>query len=256
VIVLVHGIGEHIRRYDDWAARFRKENFAFAGFDLPGHGKSDGKRGKIKNYDILYESVDHILNTARRTFPGIPVFLYGHSLGGGIVLDYMLRKKPSVRGAVITSPWLKLAFEPSKLKAIMAMTVRSVLPGLVQPSGLETIYLSHNQSVVDAYKSDPLNHDRISVGLFTGAMISARYSLDHAGELGIPTLIVHGSDDMICSPEGSRQFCSNSPKCELRIFEGGYHELHNEAFNDEVFNHIMGWIRKQLTIKKQDAVQN
>lgn len=256
IIVMVHGIGEHIRRYEKWAALFREKNFSFFGLDLPGHGKSEGRRGRIKNYKVIHETLDLMLRTTTQTFPGVPVFLYGHSLGGGIVLDYLIRKKPSLRGAIVTSPWLKLAFEPAKLKIIMAKAVKSLIPGIVQPTGLVVSHISHDQSVVDAYVNDPLNHDRISVGLFMGAMESAHNSLAHADELRTPTLVVHGSADKICSPEGSREFCSKSPRCELKIFEGGYHELHNEPFNMEVFEYIYGWIGKQLTGKKQNAIQN
>jgi alpha-beta hydrolase superfamily lysophospholipase len=243
IIVLVHGIGEHTGRYSDWAGLFRNQNFAFAGLDLPGHGRSEGRRGKIRNYSVLHEMIEILLRTASRTFPGTPVYIYGHSLGGGIVLDHLIRYKPAVKGAIVTSPWLRLSFEPAKAKLIMAALMSRLSPGLVQSSGLETIYLSHDQTVVDAYKNDPLVHDKISVGLFTGAMKSAEYCLNNASKLKIPTLIIHGSDDMICSPEGSREFCSKTSKAELKIWEGGYHELHNEPFRLEVFDYIMHWIR-------------
>jgi alpha-beta hydrolase superfamily lysophospholipase len=75
-------------------------------------------------------------------------------------------------------------------------------------------------------------------------MTAARYSLDHASELRIPTLLMHGSDDQICSPEGSREFASKSDKVEFKLWEGGYHELHNEPFRDEVFQYILNWINR------------
>lgn len=83
VIVFVHGIGEHIHRYDYWAGLFNKAGIGFAGVDLPGHGRSDGRRGHIKSYILLGEMIDILLKSCRQTFPGIPVYLYGHSLGGG-----------------------------------------------------------------------------------------------------------------------------------------------------------------------------
>lgn len=248
LIVFVHGIGEHIGRYSQWVELFRKENFAFVGLDLPGHGRSEGRRGKIKNYSVLHEMIEILLRTASRTFPATPVYIYGHSLGGGIVLDHLIRYKPAVRGAIITSPWLKLAFEPAKSKISLAAFMNRIAPGLVQSSGLDTVYLSHDQTTVDAYRNDPLVHDKISIGLFIGAMKSAEYSLTHASKLKIPTLIIHGSDDMICSPEGSREFCSKTSKAELKIWPGGYHELHNESFKHEVFDYIMSWIREHSKI--------
>ncbi|HLN55504.1 MAG TPA: lysophospholipase [Bacteroidales bacterium] len=244
VILLIHGIGEHVRRYNHWADLFRKENFAFAALDLPGHGKSDGGRGKIKKYSDVYEIIDLLIKTGSRTFPGVPLYLYGHSMGGGMVLDYTLRYKPKVKGVIVTSPWLKLSFEPPRFKMLLAQAAKSVLPGLVQPSGLNTIYLSHDSSVVDAYNNDPLVHDKISVAFFAGANSAAEFSLENASALKVPLLLVHGSDDMICSPEGSREFASKTPLAELKIWDGGYHELHNEPFREDVFKFILEWIRR------------
>ena len=96
VIVMVHGLGEHIQRYNHWADLFCSEGVGFAGVDLPGHGRSGGKRGHVRSYPILSDMIDILLNEARKTFPGIPVFLYGHSLGGGIVLDYLIDRKSVV----------------------------------------------------------------------------------------------------------------------------------------------------------------
>ncbi len=244
VIIMVHGLGEHIQRYTYWAELFRNEGMGFAGLDLPGHGRSDGRRGNIKNFAQLDEMIGILLKTCYQTFPGVPVYIYGHSLGGGFVLNYILRKSPKVKGAIVTSPWLRLSFEPSKTKVLMASVIRYILPGLVQPSGLITDHISHDESVVEKYKSDPLVHDKISVGLFFSTINAARYSLAHASELKIPTLIIHGSDDLICSPEGSKEFAGKTNMAELKIWDGGYHELHNEPFKEEVFRYILNWINR------------
>jgi acylglycerol lipase len=245
VIVLVHGLGEHIQRYSFWADLFRNEGIAFTGIDLPGHGRSDGRRGNIKNYKLLEEMINILLNSCQKTFPGIPVYLYGHSLGGGIVLDYLLRVNPRIKGAIVTSPWLRLSFEPPRIKVIMASVMKNIVPGLLQPSGLNVNHISHDADVIRKYDTDPLVHDKISVSLFHGAMNAAKYSLEHASELKVPTLLMHGSDDLITSPEGSREFASKAAKVELKIWENGYHELHNELFKEDVFKYIMSWINRK-----------
>jgi alpha-beta hydrolase superfamily lysophospholipase len=242
VIILVHGLGEHIQRYEYWSDLFRQEKIAFTGVDLPGHGRSGGKRGHIKSYRLLDEMITILLDSCRKTFPGIPVYLYGHSLGGGIVLNYLLKKNPRIRGAIVTSPWLKLSFEPPESKVLFASILKNILPGLVQPSGLNASHISHDPEVVAKYKADPLIHNKISVSLFDEAMKAAKYSLENAAELKVPLLLLHGSDDQITSPEGSREFAAKSSRTTLKIWEGGYHELHNEPFKDEVFKFIIKWI--------------
>ena len=246
VVVFVHGLGEHIQRHNAWAGLLNSNGIGFTGVDLPGHGRSDGKRGYIKSYALTEEMIDILLDAVNKTFPGTPVFIYGHSLGGGIVLDYLLRRKPDIKGAVVTSPWLKLSFQPDKFKIVLASVMKNILPGLIQPSGLVVDYISHDREVVEKYIADPLVHDKISVSLFHNAMSAASYSLGHASELKTPLLIVHGSDDMICSPEGSREFASKAAMAELKIWEGGYHELHNETFKQDVFDFIINWINKKI----------
>jgi len=244
IVILVHGLGEHIRRYQHVADMFRDNGIGFIGLDLPGHGKSQGRRGHIKNYSVLKDMLDILMKSASQTFPGVPVYLYGHSLGGGIDLEYIIKSRPKIKGAIVTSPFLKLAFEPPRIKLILASVMKYILPGLIQPSGLNASHISHDLDVVNAYKSDPLVHDKVSVSLFDSAIKAARYSLGHAGEMNVPLLLMHGSDDQITSHEGSREFASKSARTELKIFEDGYHELHNEPFKKEVFDHILNWLRR------------
>jgi alpha-beta hydrolase superfamily lysophospholipase len=245
-IILVHGLGEHVRRYSHWVDMFCEKGFGFVGVDLPGHGKSDGKRGVLNSYSLTDEMLDFLIAEYKKTFPGIPVFLYGHSLGGGIVMQYVLRKKPEIKGAIVTSPWLRLSFEPDRIKLLLGRIMKSLLPSLIQPSGLIVSHISHDQKVVDDYLSDTLNHNKISVGLFHSAITAANYSLQHAEDLKIPMLLIHGSDDQFTSPDGSSDFASKTKMVELKIWDGGYHELHNEPFKDEVFSYILKWIEKQL----------
>lgn len=249
VILFIHGIGEHINRYNDWAGLFNKEGIVFTGVDLPGHGRSDGRRGHIKSFSLLHEMIDILVDSSRKTFPNVPIFIYGHSMGGGIVLDYLLRKNPKIKGAIVTGPYLRLTFEPPKFKIILAAIMKNILPGLTQPTGLNASHISHDETVVEKYKTDPLVHGQISVSLFNELVAAAKYSLSHASELKVPTLILHGRDDLILSPEGSREFAGKASLAELKIWEGGYHELHNEPFKNEVFMFIMNWINRLLDSK-------
>jgi len=242
VVVMVHGLGEHIQRYNHWADLFRNSGIGFVGVDLPGHGRSPGMRGHIGSYGIIKETIDLLLNTSRQTFPGIPLYIYGHSMGGGLVLNYLIKTNPRISGAIVTSPWLKLAYTPPKIKMFFASALNNIVPWLIQSSGLNTECISSDPEVVKQYRNDPLVHGKISVRLFNIAVNSAKYALEHSSELKVRTLLLHGSDDKIVSPDGSREFASKAAKVDLKIFEGGYHELHNEPFKQEVFDYIIKWI--------------
>jgi alpha-beta hydrolase superfamily lysophospholipase len=246
VVILVHGRGEHIQRYTNWAGLFNEVMIGFAGVDLPGHGCSDGKRGHIKNYKLTDEMINILLDECRKTFSGVPLFLYGHSLGGGIVLDYMVRNDPKVNGAIVTSPWLKLAFEPDESRVKLAAIMRKILPALIQPAGLVVEHLSHDPKVVDDFKNDPLNHNKISLSLFHAAVSAGSNALKNAASLNKPLLLMHGTDDHVCSPSGSSEFASKTKMADLKMWDGGYHELHNEPFKQDVFDFIINWINKKI----------
>jgi len=246
VIILVHGHGEHIQRYIHWADLFNKENLGFTGVDLPGHGRSDGKRGHIQSFTVYHEMINVLINECKKTFPDTPVFIYGHSLGGLIVLDYLLRKHPAVMGSIVTSPTLRIGFEPEKYKLVLASIMKYIIPGLSQPTGLPVDFLSRDKDVVKNYKNDPLVHGEMSVSLFNGMMSNAKKALLHASDLKVPLLLIHGSDDRITSPEGSREFASKTRRAELKIWDGGYHELHNDLCRNEVMAHIISWINSKL----------
>jgi alpha-beta hydrolase superfamily lysophospholipase len=245
-IILVHGIGEHIQRYSHLMERFNKKGYGIVGVDLPGHGKSDGKRGNLNSYTLTDEMLNLLITEFKKTFPGTPVFIYGHSLGGGIVLQYIIQKKPGIKGAIVTSPWLRLSYEPNKIKLGFARMMNRLFPSFTQSSGLIVNHISHDQQVVKDYLADPLNHNKISAGLFHSASTAGNYSLQHAGELRIPILIMHGADDLITSPKATGDFASRTKLAELKIWDGGYHELHNEVFRDEVISFTEGWIEKNL----------
>ena len=124
--------------------------------------------------------------------------------------------------------------------------MKKIFPSLLQPSGLVVEHISHDQKVVNDYKNDPLVHGMISVSLFHSAMSAASNALSNAAALNKPLLLMHGTDDHICSPEGSSEFASKTGMAELKLWDGGYHELHNDLYRHEVFNHINTWISSRL----------
>ena len=112
LICFVHGLGEHSGRYVNWAENFNQENIAFCSFDLRGHGKSSGKRGDVSKYDDLMDDVAVFLENGKARFPDCPQFLYGHSLGGNLAANYVLRFRPDLAGVIVTGPAFRLAFNP------------------------------------------------------------------------------------------------------------------------------------------------
>jgi alpha-beta hydrolase superfamily lysophospholipase len=246
VILLMYGLGEHAGRYRDWASKFNEEGVSLRVFDLPGHGQSEGRRGVMPPFEVLYDTIDIMIKDIAAELSGVPLFIYGHSLGGGIVLDYLIRRKPSITGAIVTSPWLRLSYEPPKSKQIVAVIGSKIWPGMRLSSALITEHMSRDPKVVEAYNNDPLIHGMISLGVFGSITSAAKETLSRASEITLPLLLVHGRDDKITSAAATMEVAAAAPKATLKLWDGGYHELHNDLVRDDHFDFIIEWIETLL----------
>lgn len=247
VVCLVHGLGEHTSRYVHVAGAFAKEGFVLAGADLRGHGRSGGARGHLASAEDFLKDIDLLLTQVRSRYPGLPLLLYGHSLGGILVLYYVLKRNPDIKGAVVTSPGLHTALERQPVKMMMARVLGSLMPGVSMPSGLETGGLSRDPAVVQAYLNDPLVHDRISLGFGKIMLGVIQWTLAHAGEFPLPLLLMHGKNDTIAFPSGSIEVAAAvKERATLLLWEDGCHELHNEPEKAEVFKTMTMWMDARL----------
>lgn len=243
VVVLVHGMGEHSGRYVESVVPYLlKNNYAVIAYDQFGHGKSKGKRGHCPSYNALLESLELVINKGKQLFIDLPVFLYGHSLGGNIVINYALRKQPSIRGVIATSPFLKLAFNPPKWKVALGKFMLFVYPSITMPSEIEVAAISSIPSEVERYIKDPLVHDKISPRYLFPVMEAGEYAISNAQKLKVSTLITHGTGDRIIDFKGSEVFCEHSKLAELIVYENGFHELHHDIFAEELSHAIIKWL--------------
>ena len=243
VVCMVHGHGEHVERYEHVAAAFNKAGYALIGFDHRGHGRSEGKRGHTPSYDALLDDITAFITEVNAYYPDLPHFVYGHSMGGNLVLNYLLRRNPTCKGAIATGPWIKLAFEPPAIQVSLGKTMDKLFPAFILNSGLETDAISRDADVVQRYIDDPLVHDKISARLFVGMYESGLWSLDQAKNFSHPLLLMHGSADRITSAEASREFAEKAGEnVTLKIWDGFYHEIHNEPEKEEVFKTIIDWL--------------
>ena len=131
VVCLVHGIGEHSGRYEHLATFLNQAGYALSAFDLRGHGKSQGQRGHAKTYGVLLDDISRFLAENVKRFPNLSFFLYGHSFGGALVLNYVLRCHPQITGVIATGASLRTAFKPPAWKLILcsALMISSVQSG-------------------------------------------------------------------------------------------------------------------------------
>lgn len=246
LIILVHGLGEHSSRYEHWARLFAEKGYSLLTMDLHGHGRSEGKRGHIKSLDVLLDDIDILYNKSEELFPGYKKVLYGHSMGGNLVLNHVIRRNRPVDAIITTSPWLKLYNEPSDLVLKITGWLKSIMPALSISNQLKAEQISHDPEVVRDYERDPLNHDRISLKMFHELYQGGYHALRNVYKINYPFLIMHGTSDTICSPKASEEYVMNTSKrTRLKLWPNQYHELHNEFIKEEVHAYIISWLEEQ-----------
>lgn len=251
LLVVTHGLGEHIGRYNDFAKKFTDINISVFGYDLRGHGHSSGKRGHAGSLDELLVDLQQAMMKARLVHNDIPLYLFGHSLGGNIVANYLLRiKSKEVSGAILSSPWLGLAMDTPLAKRKLGRLMNTIWPSFTTHNSIEPEDLSSVPSVIEQYKQDPLNHHHISSRMFFSNLEAGKFAVAHADKLSVPVLICHGTEDKITSIADSKRFAENAGKmAEFHSWEGARHEPHQDERQNEVVNYYVEWIRGQIMQK-------
>lgn len=245
VVCIVHGLGEHSGRYEHVAKFLNTANISVYALDLRGHGLSEGKRGHTKSYDLILADVEELLKLARVEFIDLPLFLFGHSMGGNLANSLVRRNRSKeIRGFILSSPWFQLAFDPPAWKLKLGTIAATILPSLTQPNGLETRFLSKDDRVVQAYENDPLVHDKISAGLFSDIMSTGAEAISKKADFKIPGLVYHGQSDQIIHAEASQRF-SELNNLDWKGYPGVYHEPHNDIEQEEVLQALLDWIEKK-----------
>jgi alpha-beta hydrolase superfamily lysophospholipase len=244
-IVIIHGIGEHSGIYADWANKFVEKNIAVISFDYRGNGKSGGKRGFCFNFNDLLNDIDVITTETEKMFSGIPKIMYGHSLGGNLALNYIMRKKTIFQKAVISSPWLTLSMKISSTKMFFGQFLNYVYPDFTFRAPIHSKDLSRNPELGINHKKDSLIHNKITPRLFFETNKAGEWAMKNPQKLTSPILLMHGETDKITSCESSREFASITIKyTQLKIWKDYLHELHFDENNQQVFNFVLNWVNE------------
>ena len=257
VICIVHGIGEYGGRFDRVAEAFRDKNMAVCALDLRGHGESLGKRGDCAPRNSVLDDVSELLRYAEEKYPGKPLVLYGHSMGGNIVLDYRARGEMNDHpaGYIISAPWVRLVrpVPPLLYKAVKLLS--RIAPSFTIGSDINEANLG-NPEKVKPFKDNPMVHNRISAlcavdGFDKGIGFEDGTAEDDRRAAKIPTLLMHGSEDRICDVNGSRRIAkrlqAQGDDLEYIEWEGLFHEIHNGNENstgDEVIAKMVRWAQE------------
>jgi len=248
VMSLVHGFGEHSGRYADMGAYLNSKDISVVTLDLRGHGRSDGKRGYCPDYSQLLGDVDALLAKSRETYPNLPQILYGHSMGGGIVLNHQLKSGGAGISAVIASaPFIKPADTISKPQRAIVKFLGKIAPKMSLGNKIDGSKISRLPAEQDAYLSDPLNHGNLGVGLAIGMVEGGEWILENAQNWNRPLLLVHAREDQLTDFSASQAFAANAQNCTFIAYEDCEHEIHNDCHRTEVYKATSDFIESHIS---------
>ena len=251
MVLLVHGLGEHMGRYEKLARRLGNWGFEVRGYDQYGHGESGGPRGGLTSGTRLLDDLGDIVDDtrarlSRRKIAATPLILLGHSLGGLVAARFVSLRLGPVDALVLSSPALDAGL--SGLQKFLVATLPKIAPNLRVGNGLDVRYLSHDPAVVAAYQADPRVHDRIAARLALFIAEAGRATLVEAPRWTVPTLLLWAGQDKLVNPAGSLAFSEAAPKQVLtsKCFDGLYHEIFNEQQSEPVFAALQAWLDERF----------
>lgn len=240
-VLIVHGIGEHSGRYERTGRLMAAAGLDVSAFDLRGHGLSGGRRVYVRRWDDFLDDVEAQLAPLRS--PGLPVVLFGHSMGALIALTYACSGRPAPDLLVLSAPPLR-ASVPA-WQRVLAPIIGRVVPNAVIANPIDGDQLARDPAVGVAYFADPLVQPRSTARLgaeLFAAMKRGRSGLDR---LHVPTLVIHGGDDVLVPTAGSEPL-GKLPGVERRVLPNLRHETLNEPEGPEVVAGIVEWLRTHV----------
>ena len=245
-IVIVHGLGEHSGRYESLVKTLNQSGYAAASVDLPGHGKSAGKRGHIDDFIDYHAAILALTLDLHRQQPDTPVFILGHSLGGLIVSHMMHDHQELYEGILLSGASIQSPQQPPDWQIGITGLIAKIAPNLGMIN-LDINGLCRDQTVIEQYLQDPLvNRSKLTARFITEMFKAMQTTVDKASEIFKPILIMHGGDDIITDPAGSQMLFDKVSATDktLKIYNGFYHEIFNEPEAAQVFADVVGWLDK------------
>lgn len=243
LINIIHGLNDHSSRYDEWARKLVMSGFIVRSFDLRGQGRSEGKRGYCSDISLMLEDINGFVKKGQSLFPDLPMFLYGHSLGGNLLINYASGNIINTKGIIITSPWFELVKQYSKFKLFSASLVSEIIPWYMVSIGLLPEDISRDPEAVNAYRNDRFRYDKINVKFALQCIEAGHKASISIYKINVPLLVMHGSDDRITSFKASINFVRNAgDRTTFVEWPGCYHELHHEINRDKIFQKVVSWL--------------
>ena len=273
IVIVCYGFGEHVEMYNELAEHLQQHGYTCVLYDQRGHGPApDGRKkwfGIIDSYQCFLDDADAVAEAMRAMKPGVPVVLYGHSMGGNIAVNHLLQKAmssaagnatgntaaadtASVSGkpgnpagyacAILESPWLGLSNGPSPALVGVVKFLSHILPDMIVPNKLTVSDISSDPERANGYTTDPLYHNFISTRMFTGINNGCKTALANAALMPVPVYLAYAANERIVCNKAIKQFAAAAGDMVTLKEYASCHAIHNDVKHEEYFTDMIGYL--------------
>ena len=255
-IIITHGYFEHSGRYTHVGEYLAGQGYDVHIYDCRGHGQSGGRRGHIRAFNNYLEDLELFIELIRgQRGASDNLLLLGHSNGGLISLAYAIKNQDSLKGLMVTGPYLGLKAKVAPHKKLLGRMISNIWGSLALEANLNASYLTHDEEMVRAYEQDPLVNTKATARWYTETLAAQNWVISNAPRLSLACLIMQGEDDQIVDPLATRKVFDSlgSRKKTWISYPGMYHEIINEIDRERVLSDMVEWLDGRFSADKKGA---
>jgi len=248
IILVLHGLGEHSGRYKNVVDHFIPQGYAVYTFDHIGHGKSEGAREFVERFEDYTDTLTIYLHMVKEWQKDVPIFLFGHSMGGLIAPHYLINLQNNIKGAIISAPFVKIGDNISQTTILLGKILSVLLPK-AGVQALDPTGISSDPEVVSAYINDPLVfHGKTPARLAAELLRAILYVNENLDKITHPFMVIQGGADVLIDPEGAQILYNQASSKDktIKIYEGLHHEIFNEPERAMVLNDVEDWLEAHV----------
>jgi len=254
----VHGYSEHSGCYHQFAEFLNINCLNFFMLDLPGHGRSDGDRSCIDNFETYVETFDRfVLEAKERSLPE-PYFVFGHSLGGLVAIRYLQTwpEAQRIKKVILSSPLLGLStkcfhgaghlLQTSWSRKSVGFVLRLLPNWVIQNENqFGAQILTHDLQVARRRRADPLIRPQVSLRWTSEFFGAVERAFEDAPLVRAPFAVFQAAEDYVTCAESAEDFVRRISSAEklFRSYPGFYHEILNEIDRVQVMEEMLHWLR-------------
>lgn len=245
-VVIVHGLGEHSDRYTNVVSRLLPEGYAVYAADHQGFGRSGGQRGHVKRFADYLPDLRHMVEMAHSEQQGMPLAMFGHSMGGLISLQYVLAYAHTLDLLVLSAPGLRANFP--KWLVMFLRLINFVYPTFSIRRPGDPSVITRDREALRRFLDDPLRVPINTARFATEGIATQSNTMQRAAEIRLPVLMIHGAADQFVDPRATEEFFHkiSSEDKTLLLYEGFYHEIHNDLDKEKPLDDIVQWLNARM----------